>query len=317
MWLKKIIASCTSGSKEDQKECSALIQGQETATSNIYYGLGQVSQKVVSKDYFELVQKIQNKEITLEVLKDLQQLNMQDRKSFLKYMEGDNELHEINKKVMEHALDLIDSKDSAFLLRISADAIFRDLLYLEAKGNKFTAEIDKKGTLIINFPSGVLELYKPLINNFYSKKFRDDEFRKKAYELYKEDLEKSGDTSGEALENHYVKHSLARSIMYLFVSKQIREHNVCEELFESEAFKKVRELEKFKALRELSNDNKDAKAQFNSTIVDDVLNDVNGVYINNLTHSDILELVMYSSSNNETIESIEISGDAMTFVTLV
>lgn len=46
-------------------------------------------------------------------------------------------------------------------------------------------------------------------------------------------------------------------------------------------------------------------------IVDNcILNYVNDVYINNLASSDIFNLVMYSSSNNKKIESIEILGNS-------
>lgn len=53
-----------------------------------------------------------------------------------------------------------------------------------------------------------------------------------------------------------------------------------------------------------------ASADSKLLVVDYVLNDVKGVYINNLVASNILDLVMYSQSNNETIESIEILGNS-------
>lgn len=247
MKLKKIIISCMSTPKEIEAKYSVLDQRKEVAP-NIYSGSGYENQEVEFSNYSELVKKIQQGEITLEVLENLRKLKADDKKSFLADVEEkvpNNRLHELNGKIMGHALDLVDSKDSAFLLRrTKEDSIFRDLIYLEAKGNKFTVKIDKKGNLTITFSSMVLELYKLLINNFYLKKFRDDEFREKAYELYKEDLKKLDNTSEEALENYYVKNSLARSIMCLFVSRDIRERAVSEELLKLDTFKKVFEAKK-------------------------------------------------------------------------
>ncbi|WP_347938688.1 DUF5410 family protein [Rickettsia oklahomensis] len=308
MKLKKMVTSCISKPKKIKEKYSVLDQRQKVEP-NIYYWSGYENQEEELSNYSELVKKIQQGEITLEVLDNLRKLKVDDKKSFLadiKDMVSNNRLHELNVKIMEHALDLVDSQDSAFLLRrTKEDSIFRDLIYLEAKGNKFTVDIDKKGNLTITFSSMVLELYKLLINNFYLEKFRDDEFRKKAYELYKEDLKKLGDTSEEALENYYVKNSLAQSIMCLFVSRDIRERAVSEELLKLDIFKKV--FEGKKALYGASADSK-------LLVVDYVLNDVKGVYINNLVASNILDLVMYSQSNNETIESIEILGNSESLV---
>ena len=302
MTLKKIIISCISSEpKKIEEKYSVLDQGKELEPA----GSGCKNQEVEFNNYSKLVKKIQQGEITLEVLENLRKLKVDDKKSFLadtKDMVSNDRLHELNKKIMEHALDLVDPQDSAFLLRrTKEDSIFRDLIYLEAKGNKFTVEIDKKGNLTITFSSMVLELYKLLIHNFYLKKFRDAEFREKAYELYKEDLKKIGDTSEEALEYCYIKNSLAQSIMCLFVSRDIRERVVSEELLKLDTFKKV--FDRKKALYGTSADSK-------LLVVDYVLNDVKGVYINNLVASNILDLVMYSQLNNEIIESIDILGNS-------
>uniref|UniRef100_UPI000EF20C5E DUF5410 family protein n=1 Tax=Candidatus Rickettsia colombianensi TaxID=1090944 RepID=UPI000EF20C5E len=185
MKLKKIMISCISKPREIKKKHPRLDQKKE-AGFNVCSGLEYENQEVESSNYYELVKKIQQGEITLEVLKNLRTLKVDDKKSFLADVKGiisNNRLHELNGKIIEHALDLVDSKDSTFLLRrTKEDSIFRDLIYLEAKGNKFTVEIDKKGTLKINFPSGVLELYKLLIDNFYLKKFEEEELQKKLYQ---------------------------------------------------------------------------------------------------------------------------------------
>ena len=89
--------------------------------------------------------------------------------------------------------------------------------------------------------------------------------------------------------------------MGLFVSRDIKAHAVCEELLELDTFKKL-----FEAKMSLYGTSADSKL----LVVDYVLNDVKGVYISNLASSNILDLVMHSQSNNETIESIEILGNS-------
>ncbi|MFV9936176.1 MAG: DUF5410 family protein [Rickettsia endosymbiont of Haemaphysalis japonica] len=335
MKLKDIMISCISKSREIEKEDPRLAQKQESGC-NVYAGLGCKNQAVEFSNYYELLKKIQQGAIALEVLENLRKLKIDDKKSFLADVEemiSNNRLHELNAKIMKHALDLVDSKDAAFLLRrTKEDSIFRDLIYLEAKENKFTVEIDKKGTLKINFPSGVLELYKLLIDNFYLKKFEKEELQKKLYQellpdfkipfeelIEKKELQKKlcqellpdfkipfealnfFENFIECLKEFYIKNSLARSIMSLFVSRDIKEHAVCEELLELDTFKKL-----FETKMSLYGTSADAKL----LVVDYVLNDVQGVYISNLASSNILDLVMHSQSNNETIESIEILGNS-------
>ncbi|AFC69605.1 hypothetical protein A3305_05210 [Rickettsia amblyommatis] len=328
MKLKEIIISCISKPRDIEKEDSRLAQKQA--------GLGCKNQEVEFSNYYELLKKIQQGAITLEVIENLRKLKGDDKKSFLADVEemiSNNRLHELNAKIMKHALDLVDSKDAVFLLRrTKEDSIFRDLIYLEAKENRFTVEIDKKGTLKINFPSGVLELYKLLIDNFYLKKFEEEELQKKLYQelftdfkipfeklIQNKELQKKLyqkllpdfkipfeklnflENFIECLKEFYIKHSLARSIMGLFVSRDIKEHAVCEELLELDTFKKL-----FEAKMSLYGTSADAKL----LVVDYVLNDVQGVYISNLASSNILDLVMHSQSHNETIESIEILGNS-------
>ncbi|MFV9891272.1 MAG: DUF5410 family protein [Rickettsia conorii subsp. raoultii] len=330
MKLKEIMISCISKPREIEKECSRLAQKKESGC-NVYAGLGCKNQEVEFSNYYELLKKIQQGAITLEVLENLRKLKVDDRKSFLadaEKMISNNRLHELNEKIMKHALDLVDSKDTAFLLRrTKEDSIFRDLIYLEAKENRFTVEIDKKGTLKINFPSWVLELYKLLIDNFYLKKFEEEELQKKLYQelftdfkipfeelIEKKELQKTlyqellpdfkipfeelnfFEKFIECLKEFYIKNSLARSIMGLFVSRDIKEHAVCEELLELDTFKKL-----FEEKMSLYGTSADSKL----LVVDYVLNDVEGVYISNLASSKVLDLVMHSQSNNETIESIE------------
>ncbi|CEO17451.1 hypothetical protein RMONA_05375 [Rickettsia monacensis] len=335
MKLKEIMISCISKPRKIEKKYPRLDQKKE-AGFNVCSRLGYKNQEVEFSNYYELVKKIQQGEITLEVLENLRKLKVDDKKSFLadvKDIISNNRLHELNGKMIEHALDLVDSKDSAFLLRrTKEDGIFRDLIYLEAKENKFTVEIDKKGTLKINFPSGVLELYKLLIDNFYLKKFEEEELQKKLYQellpdfkisfeklieeeelqkkLYQELLpdfkisfEKLNFFEGfiECLKEFYIKNSLARSIMSLFVSRNIKEHAVCEGLLELDTFKKL-----FEEKMSLYGTSADSKL----LVVDYVLNDVKDVYISNLASSNILDLVIHSQSNSEIVESIEILGNS-------
>ena len=310
MKLKEIMISCISKPREIEKEYSRLAQKKESGC-NVYAGLGCKNQEVEFSNYYELLKKIQQGAITLEVLENLRKLKVDDKKSFLADAEeiiSNNRLHELNEKIMKHALDLVDSKDAAFLLRrTKEDSIFRDLIYLEAKENRFTVDIDKKGTLKINFPSGVLELYKLLIDNFYLKKFEEEELQKKLYQELLPDFKIPFEELNffenfiECLKESYIKNSLARSIMGLFVSRDIKAHAVCEELLELDTFKKL-----FEAKMSLYGTSADSKL----LVVDYVLNDVKGVYISNLASSNILDLVMHSQSNNETIESIEILGNS-------
>ncbi|WP_064428790.1 DUF5410 family protein [Rickettsia sp. Tenjiku01] len=335
MKLKDIMSSCISKPREIEKEYPGLAQKQESGC-NVYAGLGCKNQEVKFSNYHELLKKIQQGEITLEVLENLRKLKIDDKKSFLACAEeviSNNMLHELNVTIMKHALDLVDSKDAAFLLRrTKEDSIFRDLIYLEAKENRFTVEIDKKGTLKINFPSGILELYKLLIDNFYLKKFEEEALQKKLYQellpdcnlpfeelIEKKELQKKlyqellpdfnlpfeelnfFENFIECLKGFYIKNSLARSIMSLFVSRDIKEHAVCAELLELDTFKKL-----FETKMSLYGTSADSKL----LVVDYVLNDVKGVYISNLTCSNLLDLVMHSQSHNDTIESIEILGNS-------
>ena len=335
MKLKEIMTSCISKPRKIEKKYPSSYQKQGVE-SNVYYVLGCKNQEVESSNYYDLVKKIQQGEITLEVLENLRKLKIDEKKSLLAdaaEMMPNNRLHDLNEKIIEYALDLVDSKDSAFLLRrTKEDGLFRDLMYLEAKENGFTAAIDKKGTLKINFPSVVLELYKLLIDNFYLKKFEDEELQKKLYQellpdvkipfekliedeelqkkLYRELLpdvkipfEKLNffENFIESLKEFYIKNSLALSIMVLFISRDIKEHAVCEELLELDTFKKS--FEKKMPLYGTSADSK-------LLVVDYVLNDVKGVYMVNLASSNILDLAMHGQSNNATMESIEILGSS-------
>ncbi|MEY4464233.1 MAG: hypothetical protein RLZZ81_1204 [Pseudomonadota bacterium] len=329
MKLKEIMLSCISKPREIEEKYPRLYQ-KKKVEFNVYSGLGQ--KNLEREDYLKLVQKVNNedkifiagiinnilqKKVTFEDLKNLKELKKENKELFLedlKLLVCDEALHELNKKIMKYALDLVDSKDLSFFLRIPASAIFRDLLFLEAKGSGFAVAIDIKGTLKINFPSGILELYELLINNFYSKKFEEKELQKKLYEelspdleipfeklieekelqkkLYEElspDLEIPFEKLNfienfiECLKEFYIKNSLAQSIMCLFVSKYIEEHDVAKELFESERFKKVRELEKFKPYYDINKSD-----EVDSYVFNCILNDVKGVYINNLVLSHLL-----------------------------
>ena len=310
MKLKEIMTSCISKPRKIEKKYPSSYQKQGVE-SNVYYVLGCKNQEVESSNYYDLVKKIQQGEITLEVLENLRKLKIDEKKSLLAdaaEMMPNNRLHDLNEKIIEYALDLVDSKDSAFLLRrTKEDGLFRDLMYLEAKENGFTAAIDKKGTLKINFPSVVLELYKLLIDNFYLKKFEDEELQKKLYQELLPDVKIPFEKLNffenfiESLKEFYIKNSLALSIMVLFISRDIKEHAVCEELLELDTFKKS--FEKKMPLYGTSADSK-------LLVVDYVLNDVKGVYMVNLASSNILDLAMHGQSNNATMESIEILGSS-------
>lgn len=176
-----------------------------------------------------IIYNIKSKKITLEDLQELQKLSnlpKHIKQLFLLNLESkisDEGLHSLNEKIMEHAINLSVSEDLSFFLRKSDDSILRNLLYLEAIRNNFTVEFNEEGDLTINFLNSILQLYKLLVNNFYLKKFKDDETQKKIYNLHQKNLK---DESKDELENHYVKQSLAESTMCLFISKYINEHDL-------------------------------------------------------------------------------------------
>lgn len=240
----------------------------------------------------DIIYNIKSKKITLEDLQKLSNFPKHIKQLFLLNLESkisDEGLHSLNEKIMEHAINFSDSEDLSFFLRKSGDAILRDLLYLEAIRNNFTAEFNEEGDLTINFPNSILQLYKLLVNNFYLKKFKDDETQKKIYKLHQKNLK---DESKDELENHYVKQSLAESTMCLFISKYINEHDL----------NKVFKLPIFKCKLDNSlelgyPDNKGTRV----IVVNNVLNDIHGIYISNLVSSDILESVMYSKLDDEII----------------
>ncbi|WP_341790901.1 DUF5410 family protein [Rickettsia endosymbiont of Gonocerus acuteangulatus] len=137
-----------------------------------------------------IIYNIKNKKIILNILKVLQELQKLSnlpkhiKQLFLLNLESkisDEGLHSLNEKIMEHAISLSDSEDLSFFLRKSDDSILRNLLYLEAIRNNFTAELNEEGDLTINFPNSILQLYKLLVNNFYLKKFKDDKTQEKIY----------------------------------------------------------------------------------------------------------------------------------------
>nr|WP_230454800.1 DUF5410 family protein [Rickettsia prowazekii] len=226
-------------------------------------------------------------------------------------------LHELNQKIMQHAPDLVHSKDLTFVLRLDNEDILRKLFYLEAKRNNFSVEINEEWTLKINFPSKILELYKLLINNFYLKNFAKEELQKELYkELFpncqipfEQLIEEVSffENFIECLKEFYIKKSLAQSIMFLLVSKYIEEHDVAKSLFKSESFKKVSELEKFKPYYDINKCDEVDNYVFNC-----ILNDVKGPYIKNLSSS-ILDLVNHCQPDCE-IVSIEILGNSAVLV---
>lgn len=297
--------------KNKAKNCEELSSEGELKQANDYSELGQSAKEAKQFEYKELVQKISDGKINIAVLKDLFKLDGKDKSFFLEEIKNklhDDRLQDLINNVMKNAINLFAKEDFICFLRRSEDSTFRDLFYLSAKRNGFSAEIDENGILMINLPRSILESYKILVHNFYVTKFRDKEFQEKISELHKKSLEKLNDTSEEAIENYYVKQSLAQSTMCLLISRDIREQKLSKRLLELSPFKKLCESEKFKTMEKLS-DTEDGKKMFVSGIIDYGLNDTKGIYINSLAVSNILELTMYSQSANE-IETIKILGEA-------
>ncbi|XVN41254.1 MAG: DUF5410 family protein [Rickettsia endosymbiont of Argas persicus] len=103
----------------------------------------------------KIIRIIRKDKIILEDLRELQELSDRKKQLFLSRLEkeiSNEDLHELNKKIMENAKSLSDSKDFAFLLRSSGGNIFRKLIYLEAVNNNFKVEVDEEKNIIFNLP---------------------------------------------------------------------------------------------------------------------------------------------------------------------
>ncbi|KIJ88318.1 DUF5410 family protein [Rickettsia asembonensis] len=353
MKLKENILSCISKPREIEEKYPRLAQKKESGF-NVYSGLGQRNLEreelcdEASHNLANLViQEIDNENFDFGILQKMQQAfsiasKQKQRKAFISFLDKElnkEQLHKISQAIMENADELMPDDDPNFVCRTPNNKVFQEILLLQAERNNFAVEVDKKGTLKINFPSKILELYKLLVDNFYLKNFEKEELQKKLYQelfhdcqipfeelIEKEELQKKlyqelfhdcqipfeelieevsfFENFIECLKEFYIKNSLAQSIMFLLVSKYIEEHDVAKELFKSERFKKVSELEKFKPYYDINKGDEVDRYVFNS-----ILNDVEGVYISNLASSNILELVNHSQPDGE-IVSIEILGNS-------
>ncbi|AFC71357.1 DUF5410 family protein [Rickettsia australis] len=349
MKLKDIMLSCISKPIEIEEKYPRLAQKTESGFT-VYSGLGQRNLEreelcdEASHNLANLViQEIDNENFDLRILQKMQQAfsiasKQKQRKAFISFLDKElnqEQLHKLSQAIMENANELMPDDDPNFVCRTPNNKVFQEILLLEAKGNNFAVEVDKKGTLKINFPSKLLELYKLLVDNFYLKNFEKEELQKKLYQelfpdcqipfealIEKEELQKKlyqelfpdcqipfeelieevsfFENFIKCLKEFYIKNSLAQSIMFLLVSEYIRESSVSEELLELDIFKKV--FEEKMSLYGASDD-------FKLSVVQRVLNDKNGVYISNLTSSNILELVNHTQPDGE-IVSIEILGDS-------
>ncbi|MGX6959981.1 MAG: DUF5410 family protein [Rickettsia endosymbiont of Pentastiridius leporinus] len=225
--------------------------------------LAQKNQQKEVKEYLKLVQKVSDREIDLLVLKDMSRLKKEEKQKFLEDIKDKvplGILHALNKKIMEHAIDLVEQNDKTFLLRRGEDAIFRDLFYLEAKRNNSGASIDEKGLLVINLSSTLLEHYQTLIDSFYKKKFKSTEI------LEKINRELGPDSEFISLgykEKYYTEKNIAHSIMVLFISN----------IFKKDIFNKETDPIKIQKFAEL----------------DKYLNDLNGKYFKDFKNSEFIE----------------------------
>ncbi|ABV74837.1 hypothetical protein A1C_02710 [Rickettsia akari str. Hartford] len=349
MKLKEMMLACISNPVEIEGQYPRFAQKKELGL-NVCSGLGKINLEreelcdEASRSLVNLViQAIDNKNFDLGILQKMQQAfsiasKQKQRKAFISFLDKElnqEQLHKLSQAIMENANELMPDDDPNFVCRTSNNKVFQEILLLEAKGNNFSVEVDRKGTLKINFPSKLLELYKLLVDNFYLKNFEKEELQKKLYhELFpdcqipfeelikKEELQKKlyhelfpdcqipfeelieevsfFENFMQCLKEFYIKNSLAQSIMFLLVSEYIRESGVSEELLELEVFKKL--FEEKMSLYGTSDD-------FKLSVVQHVLNDKNGVYISNLTSSNILELVTHTQPDCE-IVSIEILGES-------
>ncbi|HJD56322.1 MAG TPA: DUF5410 domain-containing protein [Rickettsia endosymbiont of Pyrocoelia pectoralis] len=253
--------------EENYKSCAKLAEKKDERETNIYAGLGQKNLK--EKDYLKLVQKVLDGEVTLSVLQDMSQLKKEEKQSFLADIEdmvSSDMLHELNKKVMEYAIELSAPEDAAFLLRRGEDAIFRDLLYLEAKRNNSDASIDEKEILVIKLSSSILEHYHILIDSFYKKKFESTEI------LEKTNQELDTDSKFISIWNQeecYIKESIAHSIIVLFVSN----------IFRRDIFNKQTDPIKIQEFAKLDKDLNDPNSKYfkefkNSEFIEDIANKI-------------------------------------------
>lgn len=271
MKFKKLIEcfSVYKKNKKSYKNGSELAQKNNRQEANIYDGL---KQKEI-KEYSKLVHKILDGEITLSVLKDVSQLKKEEKQKFLADIEDmvfSDRLHELNQKIIENAIDLSSPEDTAFLLRRGEDAVFRDLLYLEAKRNNSSASIDEKGTLVIKLSSTILKHYQVLINSFYKPKFDDSELLKIYEKLVSNDFFVSISHLADSYMPGYIEKSIAHSIMVLFVSN----------IFMQDIFNKETNPIKIQKFAGLDRDLNDLNSEYfkgfkNSEFIEDILNQIN------------------------------------------
>lgn len=233
-----------------------------------------------------IVDIIKKKKVTLENLKDLQKLKNDSKEKFLKYLKeevSNDELHELNEKVMENAKELVASNDPAFLLRRSEDAIFCDLLYLEVQNDNFKVKIGKEKNVKFNLPQNILKIFQVLTINFYKKNFENFEFQKALYKRFYSEaelpFEQLDDHFKLSLEREYIKESLAKSIMWLFVTRFIKDNY------------KIDDIEWLQFLNSL-NDTRDSH------------------YINHLKNKNIIYLIGYPAYDEVVVgDEIKILGN--------
>ena len=258
MKLKEIMLSCISKPREIEEKYPRLAQKKESGF-NVYSGLGQRNLEreelcdEASHNLANLViQEIDNENFDFGILQKMQQAfsiasKQKQRKAFISFLDKElnkEQLHKLSQAIMENADELMPDDDPNFVCRTPNNKVFQEILLLQAERNNFAVEVDKKGTLKINFPSKILELYKLLVDNFYLKNFEREELQKKLYQElfhdcqipFEELIEEVSffENFIECLKEFYIKNSLAQSIMFLLVSKYIEEHDVAKELFKSE-----------------------------------------------------------------------------------
>ncbi|GAA5252721.1 DUF5410 family protein [Candidatus Rickettsia kedanie] len=322
MKLKEMLFSCISKPVDIEEKYPRLAKKKESGF-NVDFRLGQRNlerEELCAEAPHNLanlvIQEIDNENFDLGILQKMQQAfsiasKQKQRKTFISLLDtglNPEQLHKLGQAIMKNADELMPDDDPNFVCRTPNNKVFQEILFLVAKRHNFAVEVDKKGILKINCPSKLLELYKLLVDNFYLKNFEKAELQKKIYQELCPDYQISFEALIEGvsffenfiacLKEFYIKNSLARSIMFLFVSEYIRESIVSEELLELDIFKKL--FEDKMSLYGTSDD-------FKLSVVQRVLNDKNGVYISNLTSSNILELVNHAQPDDE-IVSIEILG---------
>ncbi|WP_341794250.1 DUF5410 family protein [Rickettsia endosymbiont of Rhinocyllus conicus] len=142
---------------------------------------------ITNKNLADLViEELENENFDLKVLEKIQQAfstasKQKQREAFISIINTNlknNQLHKLNRAVMEHASELMPVNDPNFVCRTTDNKIWGELLLLEAKRHGMKAELNSKSELqplnIKNIPQEILNHYFVLKQKFYPQRDSKD-----------------------------------------------------------------------------------------------------------------------------------------------